>query len=54
MTISLTQVRANPNTWAGCDDCRVGVKSMCHTPAFRREEKRFRHYREAIALIRSL
>ena len=33
---------------------RGGVKSMCHTPAFRREEKRFRHYREAIALLRSL
>lgn len=33
---------------------RGGVKSLCHTAAFRREEHRFRHYREAIALLRSL
>lgn len=31
-----------------------GVKSLCHTPAFRREEQRFRHYRKAISLLRSL
>lgn len=33
---------------------RGGVRSMAHTPAFRREEHRFRHYGKAIALLRSL
>ena len=28
MTISLTQVRAKPNTWAGCDDCRVCLRRL--------------------------
>lgn len=33
---------------------RGGMKSLCHTPAFRRQEQRFRHYGKAISLLRAL